>query len=74
MTMLYADIVMPLAQPAYCYSVPDALRDEVRRGDAVAVQFGRRNVYTGIVWRLHSDPPAVARIKPVMHGCTTVRC
>ena len=66
MTMLYADIVMPLAQPAYCYSVPDALRDEVRRGDAVVVQFGRRNVYTGIVWRLHSDPPAVARIKPVV--------
>ncbi len=64
--MLYADIVLPLAQPAYCYSVPDALRDEVRCGDAVVVQFGRRNFYTGIVWRLHTDAPAVVRIKPIV--------
>ena len=64
--MLYADIVLPLAQPAYCYSVPDALRDEVWCGDAVVVQFGRHNFYTGIVWRLHSEAPAVARIKPIV--------
>lgn len=64
--MKYADIVLPLAQPAYCFSVPDELCAEVRCGDAVAVQFGVRNVYTGIVWRLHDEPPAVKRIKPVL--------
>ena len=64
--MTYADIVLPLAQPAYCYSVPDALAGEVRCGDAVAVQFGARNVYTGIVWRLHDEPPSVGRIKPLV--------
>lgn len=66
MPKLYADIVLPLAQPAYCYSVPDDLGDGLRCGDAVAVQFGARNVYTGIVWRLHDEPPAVGRIKPVV--------
>ena len=34
----YADIVLPLAQPAYTYAVPDGL--DIREGDAVAVQLG----------------------------------
>ena len=59
----YADIVLPLAQPTYCFSVPEGM--ELREGDAVAVQFGVRNYYTGIVWRLHDDPPQVKRIKSV---------
>ena len=63
---LYADIVLPLAQPAYCFSVPDGAEWEALGvGDAVAVQFGQRNIYTGIVWRLHSEPPHLRRIKPI---------
>ena len=61
----YADIVLPLAQPAYCYSVPEGV--ELREGDAVAVQFGVRHFYTGIVWRLHNEQPNVKRIKSVGH-------
>ena len=60
---LFADIVLPLAQPAYCFALPEG--QEVQLGDAVAVQFGARNIYTGIVWRLHNEPPAAKRIKPV---------
>ena len=59
----YADIVLPLAQPAYCFSIPEGV--EVQQGDAVAVQFGARNIYTGIVWRLHDNPPQVKRIKSI---------
>ncbi len=63
---LFADIVLPLAQPAYSFSVPEGAEgDGVRVGDAVAVQFGPRNIYTGIVWRLHNEPPAVKRIKSI---------
>ena len=63
---LYADIVLPLAQPAYCFSVPEGAEgDAVCVGDAVAVQFGPRNIYTGIVWRLHNEPPRVKRIKSI---------
>ena len=47
---LFADIVLPLAQPAYCFSVPEGAEgDALRVGDAVAVQFGPKNIYTGIV-------------------------
>ena len=63
---LFADIVLPLAQPAYSFSVPEGAEgDAVRVGDAVAVQFGPRNIYTGIVWRLHDERPNAKRIKPI---------
>lgn len=60
----YADIVLPLAQPAYTFAVGEGV--EVCVGDAVAVQFGKSAVYTGIVWRLHDTPPARGTAKPIL--------
>ena len=60
----YADIVLPLAQPAYTFAVGEGV--EVCVGDAVAVQFGKNAVYTGIVWRLHDTPPAKGVAKPIL--------
>lgn len=60
---LFADIVLPLAQPAYTFAIPEGM--ELHEGDAVAVQFGQRNIYTGIVWRLHEKRPDVERVKEV---------
>ncbi len=60
---LFADIVLPLAQPAYTFAVPDGT--EVAEGQAVAVQFGPRKFYTGIVWRVHDRHPDFKRIKPI---------
>lgn len=59
----YADILLPLAQPTYSFSVPEGV--EIGVGDAVAVQFGPRNTYTGIVWRLHDRRPDVKRVKSI---------
>ena len=60
----YADIVLPLAQPAYTFAIGEGV--EVSVGDAVAVQFGKQAVYTGIVWRLHDTPPAKGVAKPIL--------
>ena len=60
----YADIVLPLAQPAYTFAVGEGV--EVCVGDAVAVQFGKNSVYTGVVWRLHDTPPAKGVAKPIL--------
>lgn len=60
---LYADIVLPLAQPAYTFIVPDGMRIEA--GSAVEVQFGPRKFYTGIVRRIHRTPPDFEKIKSV---------
>lgn len=60
---LYADIVLPLYQPTYTFRVADGC--ELTTGDAVAVQFGPKAVYTGIVWRIHSECPDAKRIKTI---------
>lgn len=60
---LYADIVLPLAQPSYTFAVPEGMA--VAAGQAVAVQFGLRKFYTGIVWRIHDRRPDFKRIKSI---------
>jgi len=60
----FADIVLPLAQPAYTFSLPEEWAGIVP-GQAVVVQFGARKFYTGIVWRVHDRRPDFKRIKPV---------
>ena len=60
----FADIVLPLAQPAYTFAIGEGV--EVCVGDAVAVQFGKSAVYTGVVWRLHDTPPAKGTAKPIL--------
>ncbi len=63
MSPLYADIVLPLAQDTYTFSVTDEV--SLQRGDAVVVQFGPKRYYTGIVWRLHDKRPDFPRIKSI---------
>ncbi len=60
----FADIVLPLAQPAYTFAIGEGV--EVCVGDAVAVQFGKNAVYTGVVWRLHNTPPTCGEAKPIL--------
>lgn len=60
----FADIVLPLAQPAYTFAVPEGMT--LAEGQAVLVQFGANRYYTGIVWRLHDRRPDFRRIKPVL--------
>ena len=62
--MLYAQVVLPLAQPMYTFSVDEALG--VGIGDAVVVQFGSSRYYTGIVWSLTPQKPEYPRIKPIL--------
>ncbi|MBQ2239201.1 MAG: DEAD/DEAH box helicase family protein, partial [Alistipes sp.] len=62
--MLYAQVVLPLAQPMYSFSLDESLAVEV--GDAVVVQFGSSRYYTGIVWSLTTERPEYPRIKPIL--------
>ena len=62
--MLYAQVVLPLAQPMYTFSLEESLAVEV--GDAVVVQFGSFRYYTGIVWSISAERPDLKRIKPIV--------
>ncbi|MFR9503616.1 MAG: primosomal protein N' [Rikenellaceae bacterium] len=62
----YADIVLPLAQGSFTFEVPESLA--IDEGGAVVVPFGNSSdkLYTGIVWRIHSQRPNYKRIKSIL--------
>ena len=62
--MVYAQVVLPLAQPMYTFSLDEGLGVQV--GDAVVVQFGSSRYYTGIVWSISDQRPDYPRIKPIL--------
>ena len=62
--MLYAQVVLPLAQPMYTFSLNEGLGVQV--GDAVVVQFGSSRFYTGIVWSITDEKPDYPRLKPIL--------
>ena len=62
--MLYAQVVLPLAQPMYTFSLNEGLGVQV--GDAVVVQFGSSRYYTGIVWSISAERPDYPRLKPIL--------
>lgn len=62
--MLYAQVVLPLAQPMYTFSLDEGLGVQV--GDVVVVQFGSSRYYTGIVWSISDQRPDYPRIKPIL--------
>ena len=69
-SMLYAEIILPIAGGVYTFSVDGELAESVTEGCAVSVQFGGgergRKIVTGIVRRVHSERPAYKKIKPVL--------
>ncbi len=63
----YADIIMPLSlDELYTYRVPEGMRKEVERGSIVVVPFGKKNRYTGIVYKVHNKKPELENIKEIV--------
>jgi primosomal protein N' (replication factor Y) len=55
---LFADIIVPLGVPnKYTYRIPKELNSSVEIGKRVLVQFGKTKIYTGIVYKIHSNAP-----------------
>jgi primosomal protein N' (replication factor Y) len=54
----FANIILPLSLPKlYTYRVPQELEASVEVGKRVAVQFGKRKVYAGIIHSIGHQPP-----------------
>jgi primosomal protein N' (replication factor Y) len=63
----FADIILPLAvRGRFTYSIPEKIEKDVRPGVLVTVQFGGRNLYTGIVCNLHDKTPDFKNVKPII--------
>jgi primosomal protein N' (replication factor Y) (superfamily II helicase) len=56
--VLFTDVILPISTgQLYTYRVPSAFLDTIKQGQRVAVQFGKKKVYTAIVARIHENPP-----------------
>lgn len=56
---LFADVLLPLPlKGLFTYRVPFEFNDHIKCGQRVAVQFGRRKLYTALVKKVHEKVPA----------------
>jgi len=57
-TTLFADILLPLPiRGTFTYRIPFELNEFVKVGQRVAVQFGKKKIYSGLIKKLHSEVP-----------------
>ncbi len=54
--MTYVEVILPLPlHGTFTYHIPREIRSQVKIGSRVVVQFGKKKIYTGIVFKLHSE-------------------
>ena len=65
--MKFVDVILPLPLGnTFTYSVPDEWADSVRIGMRVVVQFGKKKMYTGVIYLVHVVPPTVYKAKDII--------
>jgi len=64
---VYADVIMPLAVGgSFTYHIPHKFEEEVQRGKRAVVQFGKRRVYSAIIYKVHQEAPEKYKTKPIL--------
>jgi len=64
---LFADVIVPVPIPQYfTYKIPHDLTGQAGVGCRVIIQFGRKNIHTGIIARLHHKPPEKYEARAVL--------
>lgn len=57
-TTLFVDVMLPLpVRGLFTYRVPFELNDQIKSGQRVTVQFGRKKLYSALVKRIHEKVP-----------------
>ncbi len=65
--MKYVDVILPLPLAnTFTYSVPDEWSDSVRIGMRVVVPFGKKKMYTAIIYVIHSITPTIYEAKDIL--------
>jgi primosomal protein N' (replication factor Y) (superfamily II helicase) len=64
---LFADIILPLAvRGRFTYFIPDELSGKIVTGARVMVPFGGKNLYSGVVCKVHNTEPSYKNVKSVI--------
>ena len=65
--MKYVDVILPLPLAnTFTYSVPDEWANSVRIGMRVVVPFGKKKMYTAVVYLVHTVMPTVYEAKDIV--------
>ncbi len=63
----FADIILPVPLPRlFTYSIPAEMESFAQVGKRVVVPFGKKKVYSGIVYKLHHDKPGEYETKDII--------
>jgi primosomal protein N' (replication factor Y) len=64
---LFVDVLLPLpVEGTFTYRVPETFNDAVSPWKRVAVQFGKKKVYSAIVVKVHQKPPDRFSVKYIL--------
>ena len=62
----FADVILPLPLPKpFTYKLSEKESKIIKVGFRVAVSFGKRKIYTGIISRIHNDNPINYEVKSI---------
>ena len=62
----YADVILPLPlHGTFTYELTKKQHDLLGIGHRVAVSFGKRKVYTGVIKKIHNIKPKLYETKPI---------
>lgn len=65
--LLLVDVLLPLPLPGtFTYAVPEEYADTVDIGKRVVVQFGKRKIYTALVWSVKQNNSMLADYKYIL--------
>jgi len=54
----FVDVILPVPVPKlFTYRIPFELNNIITKGQRIVVPFGQRNVLTGLIKRIHQNPP-----------------
>ena len=63
----YIEVILPLPLPKlYTYGAGNFAVSELKPGIRVTVQFGKKKLYTALVYRVHNDPPESYETKNIL--------
>jgi primosomal protein N' (replication factor Y) len=63
----FADIILPLAVKGnFTYKIPDTLLGKIKPGCRAIVQFGNKKLYSGLVYKIHSESSDYENIKEIV--------
>ncbi len=63
----FADIILPIPIPkAFTYRIPRELEKSTKIGTRAIIQFGKKKILTGIISKLHNQPPKEYEAKYIL--------